>query len=79
MISISMSILRYLKLCLVMDVSAGFSDTCAELSLEHQIFSRELGSSYEQMEDSIHEFFNTVDTLYPSRRKGIFYAKRYVC
>ena len=50
----------------------GFSDTCAELSLEHQIFSRELGSSYEQMEDSIHEFFNTVDTLYPSRRKGIF-------
>ncbi|MBO5030465.1 MAG: substrate-binding domain-containing protein [Lachnospiraceae bacterium] len=50
----------------------GFLDICEEKHLKHRIIYKALGNTYEQMQKSLSEILEELETSYPHQKKGIF-------
>lgn len=50
----------------------GFLEICEEKHLNHRIIYRELGKSYEKMQENVLDIINELDELYPEQKKGLF-------
>ena len=50
----------------------GFLDICEAKHLKHRIIYKALGNTYEQMQKSLSEILDELDTAYPNQKKGIF-------
>ena len=50
----------------------GFLEICEEKHLNHRIIYRELGKSYEEMQENVLDIINELDELYPEQKKGLF-------
>lgn len=50
----------------------GFLDICEEKHLNHQIFYKELGNTYEHMQRNLSEVLDEIEKNYSGQKKGIF-------
>lgn len=52
----------------------GFQDICREHNIKHEFISRELGSSYQEIQEHMIEIFEYIKKKYPNQKKGLFMA-----
>lgn len=50
----------------------GFLEICEEKHLNHRIIYRELGKSYEEMQENALDIITELDEIYPGQKKGLF-------
>ena len=50
----------------------GFLDICAEKQLNHKIIYKELGNSYELIQQNLSEIIEELAATYPGQKKGVF-------
>lgn len=50
----------------------GFLDICEERDLNHRIIYKELGNTYELIQQNLHEIVEELEAAYPGQKKGIF-------
>lgn len=52
----------------------GFQDICSEHHIKHEFISRELGSSYQEIQEHMIDIFEYIKKKYPNQKKGLFMA-----